>query len=168
MSNSPHCYLTMKDFGVLEQLMESGISDFAYLRLLRHKITTATILFEDDAPPDVASLGSRVEFQIDGLLVDSCILSANSSAAQSRLKLPITTMRGLALLGLREGAFTAIEQIDGSGEQLRLLKVHPRPGRSAPVSQLPVDGPMRRMPVSTTRKLQADIDPDDDPGPQAA
>jgi len=167
MTNIPQCYLTMKDFGVLEQLLEGDISDLAYLRLLRSKIAGATIVFEDDLPPDVAVIGSRIEFQIDGLLVDCCLLSADASAVRSRLKLSITTMRGLALLGLRERAFIVVERPDGGGEQLRLLKVHRAAPRVADVIRLPrvqTSGATFAM----ARKPALDDDPDDDPDPQAA
>lgn len=168
MSNIPSCYLTMKDFAVLESLVESDISDFAFLRLLRRKLTSATIVFEDDLDDAVAAIGRRVEFQIDGAVIDSCILSNDEGAAQSRLKLPITTMRGLALLGLCAGTSITIERADGGGERLHLSKVYRGPARRAAAhevrtSVVALDGSTQR-----SRAVPIDPDDDDDPGPQAA
>jgi len=165
MLKTPPCYLTMRDFSLLESLIDSDISDYAFLRLLRRKLSSATITFSDDLDEAVAGAGRHVEFQIDGAMVDSCILVHEEGAAPSRLKLSITTIRGLALFGLREGASISVECADGRTERLHLIKVY-RPQRTQPaVREIGARG------ISIDRagaRASVAIDPDDDPGPAAA
>ena len=66
----PQCQLTTRDFTVLETLLRKK-TDRAFLRLLRLKLSTATFVTADDVAPDVAAIGSRVDFTIDDLLIDS-------------------------------------------------------------------------------------------------
>jgi regulator of nucleoside diphosphate kinase len=166
MSKTPPCYLTTSDFGALESLIESDSFDHAFLHLLRRKLTSATLVSDDTLEDAVAAVGRRVEFQIDGAMVDSSILSHAEEAAHSRLKLPITTMRGLALLGLREAASITIENGDGSIERLQLIKVYPGP-RQRP-AEIKVRSKIVGIDRGGARAARNAIDPDDDPGPQAA
>ena len=98
------------------------------MRLLRLKLSTATFVTADDVAPDVAAIGSRVHFTIDDLLVDSRIIGPEK-AAPSLLSLPITTIRGLALLGLKTGDTIVVESPAGGTEKLRLQKVYRRADR---------------------------------------
>jgi regulator of nucleoside diphosphate kinase len=151
MTKLPGCHLSVTDFHVLEQLIESDITDPAFYRLVRQKITSATIIADGIVDPQVAKIGSRVDFVIDGRLCESLILVREAGERPSRLTLPVTTMRGLALLGLRSGDEIAVELPDTAQEVLNLKRVYqPREGFRPQV------GGRGRLPS------------DDDPGPRAA
>jgi regulator of nucleoside diphosphate kinase len=102
----PHdaCTLTTKDFTILEVMLDRcpGAGDPMRALLVR-KINGATVVFRDDIPPDVATLSSRVTFTVDGREPDTRIISHDRMTSPLGLFLPITTLRGLALLGLSAG-----------------------------------------------------------------
>lgn len=181
MSSPSRCQLTTKDFSILESLLERDAHhDEAFIRLLRQKLATATIVFQDDIRPDVATINSRVEFTVDGNLIDNRILAYGGDGAFPGPTLPITTIRGLALLGLSAGEAIEVERLDGEIEEVRLGKVshqpeanrkdrlnQPAPAKATPEQQSSVVAfAARRKPIPSERPP---IDPDDDdPGPRAA
>src|SRR5437868_15465942 len=97
MSKLPLCQLTTKDFSILEALLEQDVHhDGAFLRLLRQKLSTASVAFQDDVRRDVATSNSRVEFTVDGALIDSRRLVPAGGDATPGPTLAITTISGLA------------------------------------------------------------------------
>src|SRR5690606_34061925 len=97
------CILTTKDLTILEVMLARCLGrEDPMAPLLRRKIDSATVVFSDDVPPDVATLNSRVNFSVDGRS-DSRILAQGVAGGSVGLYLPITSLRGLALLGLAEG-----------------------------------------------------------------
>lgn len=159
MQRNPHCYLSMKDFTILEALLEQEVHDQAFFRLLREKLGNTTIVFHDEIDRPVATIGSRVDFVIDGRIYDSRILVAENGPRSSRLTLPITTMRGLALLGLAAGDTIIVEWSERESESLQVSNVYPQ-----------LNAPKVASTVEFTRRRKGStpIDPDDDPGPRAA
>lgn len=126
----PHdsCILTTKDFTILEVMLDRCRGTGDPLRaLLARKIETATVVFRDDVPPDVATLSSRVAFRVDGGEPDSRILSHDRMTSPIGLFLPITTARGLALLGLSAGQTIRLARPDGGEEQITLEAVAYQP-----------------------------------------
>jgi regulator of nucleoside diphosphate kinase len=157
MTKLPRCYLSVRDFHVLEKLIDGDILDPFFYRLVRKKITSATISAHGAVEANVETIGSRVDFLIDGQLCESLILVADEGKQPSRLTLPVTTLRGLALLGLRSGDEIVIDLADGREERLRLQKVYqgrPEQNRGSVV--------MLARPPAWFRP------DDDDPGPRAA
>ncbi|GGB05900.1 hypothetical protein GCM10011491_37480 [Brucella endophytica] len=182
MSKLPRCQLTTKDFSILEVLLERDAHhDEAFLRLLRQKLSVATILFQDDIWPDVATINSRVGFTVDGNRTDNRILAYGDDGAVPGLTLPVTTIRGLALLGLTAGETIVIERSDGGSEEVRLDKVchQPQANRKDRLNQqTPTNATLgqqssvlafeaRRKPTPVNPEPRIDPD-DDDPGPRAA
>jgi len=149
----------MKDFAVLEAIIDRDCTDQAFSRLLREKVSNATIFFHDEVHAPVAAVGSRVDFVIDGRIFDTRVLVADEDPRPSRLTLPITTMRGLALLGLGAGEAITIEWSEGESEMLQVTKIH----NSVTVPKDTAVVEFRRP-----SKLSILIDPEDDPGPRAA
>lgn len=183
MSCSSRCQLTTKNFSFLQEVFERGVhNDDAYRRLLRQKLSSATVLFEDDMRPDVAMINSRVEFTIDRSQTDHRILAYGGDYALPDFALSVTTLRGLALLGLTAGETIMIERPDGGSEEVRLDTVtHPREvigkaplkppmqTRAAPDSRSSVIAFEARHKAMPAGSCELPIDPDDlDPGPQAA
>ena len=159
MPRNPHCCLSMKDFAVLEAMLEHDCTDLAFCRLLRKKLSNMTVFFHDDVDAAVAAIGSRVDFVIDGRVFDSRVLVADENPQPSRLTLPVTTMRGLALLGVRAGEAITIESAAGESERLQINSVHNSPT---------VEKDAAIVAFTRRRKLSTPTDPEDDPGPRAA
>ena len=159
MPTNSHCYLSMKDFTVLEVMLEQYRTDQAFCRLLREKLSNTTIFFHDEVLTPVAAIGSRVDFVIDGCIFDTRVLVADEDARPSRLTLPITTMRGLALLGLGAGDAITIEWSEGERESLQVKNIH----NSVTAAKDAAVVAFRRQ-----GRLMPPIDPEDDPGPRAA
>ena len=177
------CILTTKDFTILEIMLDrlDGSGDPLRSRL-RCKLNTATVVFRDDIPPDVATLSSRVNYRINVSETDSRILSHDALNSAVGLFLPVTTPRGLALLGLSEGQEVTLEAADGNLERLVLEKVLYQPEAArlekAAMSSLTtpetrraamrvVGGTGTGRSVSFKRVMESTGD-SDDPGPSAA
>lgn len=118
------CILTTKDLTILEVMLDRCLGrDDPMAPILRRKINAAQIVFRDDVPADVATLSSRVVFSVDGRDPDTRIISPDRMTSPIGLFLPITTFRGLALLGLAEGQEFSLPGQDGELETVRLEKV---------------------------------------------
>jgi regulator of nucleoside diphosphate kinase len=95
--------------------------------LLRRKISSAQVVFRDDVPENVATLSSRVTFSVDGRDSDTRIISHDRMTSPIGMFLPITSPRGLALLGLAEGQEFRLPNHDGVEERILLENVHYQP-----------------------------------------
>jgi regulator of nucleoside diphosphate kinase len=119
----PHetCLLTAKDFTILEVMLDrcQGTGDPMRV-LLSRKIESASVVFRDDISPDVATLNSRVTFTVDGREPDTRVLSHDRLSSPPGIFLPITTARGLALLGLSAGQTFSLPKADGGEERVML------------------------------------------------
>jgi regulator of nucleoside diphosphate kinase len=115
------CTLTTKDFTILEVMYDRCLERSGPMAaLLRRKLEAATVVFRDDVEPEVATLSSRVAFRLDGRGPESRILSHDAMASATGLFLPVTTLNGLALLGLSEGQELRFET--DTGERHVLLQ----------------------------------------------
>jgi regulator of nucleoside diphosphate kinase len=169
------CLLTTKDFTLLEAMIDDPlVRDSLLHELLGRKMAAATVVFREDLPEDAASLNSRVTFSIDGRR-DTRILTTGRMTTPVGMLLPVDTLRGLALLGLREGQKIVIENADGFQEQVLLETVNYQPERATRGS----DGFQVRMRLAgkpTLRLLKGGApgrqrpapEKPDDPGPSAA
>jgi len=187
MPKLAHCFLSTKDFTALETLLErEAYREEAFLRLLRSKLSTATVMLQEDMGPDIATIDSRIDYVIDGRQSDSRILVLGRENALSRFSLPITTLRGLALLGLLAGDTITVARPEGGVEELHLERVafqpeadrrerlldrpparpeHDGPSSNAGASVIAFPGWRKPAAAATGDELPPD---DDDPGPRAA
>jgi len=179
------CILTTKDLTILEVMLARCLGrEDPMAPLLRRKIDGATVVFSDDVPPDVATLNSRVDFSVDGR-ADSRILAQGVAGASVGLYLPITSPRGLALLGLVEGQEIFLGSTGGKVERIVLEKVLYQPEAARrekemaervlpPATRRPalrlIRGALHEEPRVATvqRGLSDGSGPFDDPGPSAA
>lgn len=183
MSSPSRCQLTTKNFSILEEMLQRDVHhDEAFLRLLRQKLSTATIVFYDDIQPELATINSRVEFTVDKDHRDNRILAYGGDGAFPGLTLSITTIRGLALLGMTAGETVVVQRSDDAGsEEIHLDKVshlvadgkeplNPQtPANAAPASRSSVIAfEARRKPLSAGSEGPPIDGDDDDPGPRAA
>lgn len=135
------CQMTARDFRICRAMLETYADPgLASLRLLRGKMGSAAIVPDDDVDPLVATLNSRVEFQVDDEAPQLRILVASEFRnGLVGLTLPVSTPRGMALLGLRQGQACAFDE----GGRMRKLIVRriayqpqaARSGRSVSGSQ---------------------------------
>lgn len=174
------CILTTKDFTILEVMRDRCFDrDDPLAPILKRKIESALVVFREDVPVNVATLSSRVTFSIDGRDPDTRVISHDRMGSPVGMFLPITTERGLALLGLAEGQQFVITNSDGVEEAILLEKVHYQPeaarrekeamaGLSAPVQRKPALKLIRGAFYGQPRLVPAGPDGFDDPGPSAA
>lgn len=174
------CILTTKDFTMLEAMLESRLGrEDLLVPILRRKIGSAIVVFREDLPETVASLNSRVTFAIDGSRRDTRVLSDDRMTSPIGMHLPITTLRGLALLGLAEGQEFVLTNVDGNEERLVLETVHYQPEAGRRGGQVVRDAlpPQPQKPLlrlvgggMEEGRRPAPVTPDgyDDPGPSAA
>jgi regulator of nucleoside diphosphate kinase len=122
------CILTTKDFTIVEVMRDRCLGqDDPLAPILKRKIDSATVVFRDDVPDDVATMSSRVTFSVNGRDSDTRIISHDRMTSMVGMFLPVTTLRGLALLGLAEGEHFAFTNSDGIEERVLLEKVHYQP-----------------------------------------
>lgn len=176
MDKSLRCHLTAKDLNALEVMLERRGADNGPLsRLLRRKLSAAAFVYPDDIDPQTITINSRIEFQVDGGSPQTRILVYGGEDAFPGMALPITTMHGLALLGLTAPDTIHCERPDGSMEELALSRVlyQPESARRCRVSTSSgsartysiVDLDTQRRTAVASNRFQPE---NDDPGPQAA
>ncbi len=125
--------LTTKDFTILEAMCDNPLARRDLLvPQIRRKLDAAIVVFRQDLPEGVASINSRVTFRVEsslreGVARDTRILSTGQVEGPVGMFLPVTTPRGLALLGLGEGQQAVLENAGGGEERLVLEKVEYQP-----------------------------------------
>jgi len=185
MSKLSQCILTANDFSILQVMLErASHRDEAFIRLLRSKLSAATVMFSDDIGPEIATINSRVDYSVDGGPVDNRILAHGEETAFSGVAtLPISTLRGLAVLGRSAGETITIEQLNGTMEALRIERLTYQPeaaSRKRRIETAPgnrvatqasasvVDFAARRQSAAVSSTTGWSGPDDDDPGPRAA
>lgn len=174
------CILTTKDHSILEAMVTHSLErDDPLVPVLRRKLAAATVVLRDNVPAEVATLNSRLSYHLDDGISRICILSHAEIEDRDGLFLPLTTFRGLALLGLSSGqAFASFDPLPGH-ETVTLDAVLYQPeaamGLAAPEGTS--SGPSARWPEAArlhlTRQRERTrttvrANNDDDPGPSAA
>lgn len=173
MPNNPPCQLTAKDLSVLEGMMDrlkaQSQADSAMARLLSRKLAAARICLRDDIDPRIATINSRIQFRIGGGSIETCVLTHGGENALPGTALPISSLYGLALLGLMEGDTIAVEGADAKSDVLHLVRVLHQPEaarlRNHRTGLRLIHGAQTRH--SRAGEISAGPD-DDDPGPYAA
>ena len=174
------CILTAKDFTILEAMRDRDLGrDPSLEPILRRKIETAQVVFREDVPADVATMSSRVTFRVDGRGPETRVISHDLVNSALGLFLPITTPRGLALLGLTEGQSFVLTNSEGVEERILLEKLHFQPEAAMRAKALlpGLGDAVRPKPTLTvirgalhdqTRVVTTGSGGFDDPGPSAA
>jgi len=179
-------FLTAKDFTILETLLDRRANpDDFFLRLLREKLSKATIAFHEDLDPRVATINSRIDFTADGQRSKNQVLTYGGEDAYPGRCLPITSLRGLALLGLTEGETIVVEASNDRADTITLEAVLYQPEAEDRKNRLRRQT-LPKMESATSvgssiisfalhhkiipeESIEKPSDPDDDdPGPRAA
>ncbi|HRN89739.1 hypothetical protein [Hyphomicrobium sp.] len=162
-------HITAKDSAYLQSLLNSKDQDEDYLALLRGKLENANLLLDHTVDRRVATIDSRVEISIGGGFTEERLLTRDEKASNPGNALPITTPRGLALVGLKEGDVFPLRKPNGIIEPIKLIKVIYQPEaakRGEDAGSVVQFQPHWKKSLSTTG---ADVVSDnDDPGPGAA
>lgn len=174
------CILTARDLSILEAMLERchGREDPMAV-LLRRKIESARIVFGEDVAPDVATLDSRVVYRVGAREPDTRVISRDATRTPVGLFLPVSSPRGLALIGLSEGEEFVLTGADGTPETIRLEKVlyQPEAARREKLARAAEASPEARRRglriidgayADRPRSVHTGTGGFDDPGPSAA
>lgn len=163
--------ITPRDLNILEDMLDhSHRDDHRLANAIRRKLRLAQIIFADDLPASIVTLGSRIAFQVDERPIEERTLVTAEQYVPGQAHQSIASLRGIAMLGLAEGNYVEVELEDRT-ETLAVIQVLYQPeaerrGRKAPTGLRLVssgEGAMR-----TTRSVRDSNPLDDDPGPSAA
>lgn len=174
------CILTTKDFTILEVMRDRCLGrEDPLAPVLRRKLESATVMFREDVPVNVATLSSRVTFSVDGRDPDTRVLSHDRMTSPLGLFLPITNLRGLALLGLSEGQEFVLTDDESREVRVVLKTVHyqPEAAKREKEALAPGSVPSPRKPAlrlirgayfDQPRLVPIPVGGPEDPGPSAA
>ena len=167
------CILTTKDFTILEVMLDRCLGrDDPLVPILRRKLEAAIVVLRDDVPASVATLSSRVTFSVGGRQSDTRVLSHDRMNSPG-VFLPITTARGLALLGLSEGQRFRLRGSGGAEEDVLLESVLYQPEAARRRQETTLQPEPQRKPMLTLvqgggQRTMDGAEGFDDPGPSAA
>lgn len=124
------CVMTIRDCTLLEAwLIRSAGNDEetdpALARLARKKLASARMVLSGDIEPDRAKGGSRVVYAVDGKPSAPQILSHWRHEALTESILPVISVLGLSLLGMKAGQRMPLPRSDGSVGEVSLQAVLP-------------------------------------------
>lgn len=174
MWKNQECTLTSKDFAILETMYDRRLMlTDGVCQVLRHKLDTARVVFGEDVPDNIVTLNSRVRYRVGELSAQTAIITQDAMAGIVGQSLPLTTARGLALLGLEESAcLTLPKQENGIPERILLEEVlfQPETARRQRLKQQRTRGGIHlAYDAGSERDPQTHSDSgDNDPGPSAA
>jgi regulator of nucleoside diphosphate kinase len=124
--------VTARDFMILEELARLRLRpDEPAARGLIAKLERCRVVPPDTVAADVVTLDSRVVFSVDGGQPEARVLVHPDGHTLSGWSLPVTTPRGLAVLGLRAGATATAECSGGGVERIAILSVAYQPEQAA-------------------------------------
>lgn len=122
MLENERCLLTTKDYSILEAMLDHGHDD-ALTQLIRRKLDHAIIVFREDVPAGFVTLNSRVSYRVGNAAPETRIVSQSRLNGLVGFVLPLTTLRGLALLGLAKGQSITVTTAKGEPEMLSVEQV---------------------------------------------
>jgi regulator of nucleoside diphosphate kinase len=136
--------LTARDRYVLERLGDTGPhATKEWLDLLRRKLSGGSLPAGAPVPGDLATVDARVAFRCESGLRDVRTLCLPGLYVPGAAFLPVTTLYGLALLGLREGQSVEMMRPGGRPDRILLEKVLFMPARHPPGEPLDARRPLR-------------------------
>lgn len=179
----PRCLLTTKDYTILEVTLNRALARGDWLvPMLRRKLSRATVVFREDIPSHAVTINSRAVYRVGAGEVETRTVVHGEENEIMGMTIPITTPRGLALLGMSAGEATTFQRPDGSTESIHVEQVAYQPeaaqrdvsnanvvpigrGKAAPTHVPAVISLSARRRSVQPRLPESD---GDDPGPAAA
>lgn len=162
--------LTPRDFAILENMLADHLGDDELLvAAIRTKLADARIVFAEDLPGDVVTIGSRVAFTVDNGWPQERRLVTLAHYVPGQDHQSLASLRGIALLGRTAGDKIEID----FGGRFVTLEIH------AVLYQPEAESKARRKPADLRLVASRDDSrqpapqrparqPGDDPGPSAA
>ena len=143
------CVLTSRDYTLLEgwliRTVESELEvDPVLMALVRAKLAASRIVLSGDVEPDRVRGGSRVVYTLDGEAPRSQLLAHWRSGPAAERILPITSILGISLLGMRPRQRVPLVKSDGSIGGVWLDAVSADAGRSRRVEEASSSRPETR------------------------
>ncbi|WP_416798163.1 hypothetical protein [Ciceribacter azotifigens] len=130
--------LAPRDRYVLERLLQDRPSaEKEWLALLRRKLAARRLPADGPVPAGLATIDSRVSFRAANGFVGTRTLCLPGTCAPGSAFLPVTTLYGLALLGLREGEVMGFDRPNGGQDWVMLEKLHFRPAVGPKLTKTP-------------------------------
>jgi len=125
---SANCLLTRADRRALADHIQRadriGTGAWVMLaRLLSQKLLYTPVVEGDQTSAATAAGGSRVTYAIDGLAPSSGYLFHDDAYALSQNGIPVATLLGATLIGMKAGTHAPFLQADGSFRAVSLLGV---------------------------------------------
>lgn len=162
--------LTPRDFAILETMLADHLGDDELLiAAIRKKMQFAKIVFADDLPGEIVTIGSRVAFTVDDGWPQERRLVTLGHYVPGQDHQSVASLRGIGLLGQAAGDKIEID----FGGRVVALEIHTvlyQPEAESKARRRPSDLHLvasrgdSRQPVSRRSGLR----PGDDPGPSAA
>jgi regulator of nucleoside diphosphate kinase len=172
MSTTNSCQLTTKDYTILEVVRDCHpMRDETFWAVLQRKISSAVVMFRDDIPANVVTVNSRVAYRVNDGPAEIRIIAHDQMRGLVGMLLPITNLRGLALLGLAEGQSISVPTAGGHLETLTVHEVVYQP-EAARRERLKLEGVVasdpRRPSEPGMRVVHRSDDPRDKPHNEVA
>jgi regulator of nucleoside diphosphate kinase len=122
MAQQPSLFITQQDFDKLSKLVENTRTDTA--DLLADELDRATILPQQEIPPNVVTMNSTVRFQDAATGAESEVtLVFPQDATAGRSRISVLAPVGAALIGLRVGDLISWPVPNGRVRQLKATAV---------------------------------------------
>lgn len=124
------CHLTTKDFTILEIMREQPFgSDDLMRSIVSRKLSNTIVMLRDQIPATIVTLGSQVTYSINDGPSETRVVADDDFHGLFGLLpiLPISHPRGLAMLGVAEGASVILRPHDGPTEKITVLDVMHQP-----------------------------------------
>jgi regulator of nucleoside diphosphate kinase len=167
--------LTAKDFALLENLVHNWGEPFpGASEHIRRKLASATVVFPKDVPSNVVTLNSCVRFRVGTALPEERTIVSGPSEARYGMTLPLSSPRGVALIGAAVGQTVNALRADGSTEILLIEAVPHQPAQTQSevglrvISRQELPDAHSVFPTARCRLETPRFGNDDDPGPSAA
>jgi regulator of nucleoside diphosphate kinase len=165
MTHRSSTILSPNHFELLQQLMSTLIgSRSGFASILREKLGAAEVTPSDEIGPDVVTLGSVVEYRVEGSPGSAQVTLVRG--LNSRDTLSVFDPRGLALLGLKSGESITIPSGNGSSETLVVEAV--LDGDEMGSVGHPASSIVTYSPEGSRLGRRSTVRYDDDHGPRAA
>lgn len=120
--------LTNKDYAILTTaLLQCLWDDETLVPQLRRKLSRASVVPSHQIPSTVVTMNSRVSFRVNDGREDTRVIIPDEADRLIGMTLPVTSKRGLALLGMSEGQTVTLKEPGGRSDTITVLEVTYQP-----------------------------------------
>lgn len=162
--------LTPRDFAILETMLADHLGgDELLIAAIRKKLEFAKIVFAEDLPGEVVTIGSRVAFAIDDAWPQERRLVTLDQYVPGQDHQSLASLRGIGLLGQAAGDKVEID-FGGRVVALHIHTVLYQPEAETRARKRPAGLHLvaSRGDGNQPAPRSSALPPDDDPGPSAA